>query len=40
LFGTVLRTFFDIGALRLQSQFPNELIQLIERAPVMDPLFS
>jgi uncharacterized protein (DUF1501 family) len=40
LFGTVLKTFFDIGALRLQSQFPNELIQLIERAPVMDPLFS
>jgi uncharacterized protein (DUF1501 family) len=40
LFGTVLRTFFDIGALRLQSQFPNELIQLIEQAPAMDPLFS
>ena len=40
LFGTVLRTFFDIGALRLQSQFPGELIRMIEQAPVLDPLFS
>jgi hypothetical protein len=40
LFGTVMRTFFDVGALRLQSQFPDDLIRLIEGAPVMDSLFS
>ncbi|MBA62570.1 MAG: hypothetical protein CMJ76_09420 [Planctomycetaceae bacterium] len=40
LLGTVLRTFFDIGELRLQSQFPADLIRLAEETPVIDPLIS
>ena len=40
LFGTVLRSFFDIGELRLQSKFPDDLIRLIEEAPTVDRLFS
>ncbi len=38
LLGTVLKTFFDIGELRLQSQFPVELIRLIEETPTITPL--
>ena len=40
LLGTVLRTFFDLGELRLQSQFPAELIRLVEQTPIISPLFS
>ena len=40
LFGTVLKTLFDITALRLQSQFPDELIRVVEQAPTIDHLFS
>ena len=40
LFGTVLRTLFDVGKLRLQSQFPDDLIRLVEEAPTVDRLFS
>lgn len=40
LLGTVLRSFFDVPTLRLQSQFPAELIRMIEETPVIEPLFS
>ncbi|MCS5585155.1 MAG: DUF1501 domain-containing protein, partial [Pseudomonadales bacterium] len=40
LFGTVLKTFFDTTALRLQSQFPEELIRVVEQAPTIHNLFG
>ena len=40
LLGTVLRTFFDVGELRLQSQFPADLIRLVEESPLIGPVAS
>jgi len=40
LLGTVLRTFFDVGQLRLQSQFPADLIRLVEETPLIDPVVT
>ena len=40
LLGTVLKTFFDIGELRLQSHFPADLIRLIEETPAISPLLA
>ena len=40
LLGSVLKTFFDIGELRLQSQFPDELIRFVEETPTIAPLMA
>lgn len=40
LLGLVLHTFFDLGELRLQSQFPAELIRIVEESPTIPPLLG
>jgi hypothetical protein len=36
LLGTILRTVFDVGELRLESQFPSDLLRWIEGTPIID----
>ena len=38
LLGTILRTVFDVGELRLESQFPSDLLRWIEGTPIIDGL--
>jgi hypothetical protein len=40
LFGTIIHTLFDVGKLRLETGVPRDLLQYIESAPTIPPLFA